>query len=196
MPIRTRKLVTTRAQQATFFVLRQADAAVGSVAYCSPGRSVDPVPASWASVLLLAVDPKHRGKGYGCLLASECMKLAEHDQAATVGLFTSELMGSARRLYEGLGFGVERELPPRHGLRYWLYRYDVQSEEDERVRRAASARVQLYLLKQEGSGATGTPAVSRAVCGGTTVRENTSQLKSNSCHFSGSNLPPFLRACL
>jgi len=129
-------LVTMRVQQATFFVLRQADTVVGSVAYCSPGRSVDPVPASWASVLLLAVDPKHRGKGYGCLLASECMKLAKHDQAA-VGLFTSELMGAARRLYEGLGFGVERELPPRHGLRYWLYRYDVQSEEDERVRKAA-----------------------------------------------------------
>ncbi len=118
-------LVAARAQQATFFVLRRDDEIVGSVAYAAPGQSADPVPAAWASVLLLAVHPAHRGCGYGRVLASACMTLAARDRAETIGLFTSELMGAARGLYEGLGFTVERELPPRHGLRYWLYRYDM-----------------------------------------------------------------------
>lgn len=118
-------LVVTRAQQASFLLLRKDNQVIGSVAYSLPGRSVDPIPTSWASVLLLAVHPKYRGKGYGRLLASECITLAKQAQAETVGLFTSELMTSAHRLYEGLGFRVEKELAPRHGLRYWLYRYDI-----------------------------------------------------------------------
>lgn len=118
-------LVAKRAQQATFFLLRSQNKVIGSVAYSTPGRSVDPIPAHWASLLLLAVHPEYRGNGYGRLLASECIMMARQDQADTIGLFTSELMTSAHRLYKGLGFQVEKKLAPRLGLQYWLYRYDI-----------------------------------------------------------------------
>lgn len=117
-------LVEMRAKQATFFVIREDDRVVASVAYCAPGRSTDPIPVEWASVLLLAVQPEYRGRGYARVLAEECIRLAERDKAATLGLFTSELMVAARRLYEGLGFRVDRELERRHGVRYWVYRRD------------------------------------------------------------------------
>jgi ribosomal protein S18 acetylase RimI-like enzyme len=118
-------LVATRAQSATFFVLRKGNKIIGSVAYAMPGRSVDPIPTSWASMLLLAVRHEYRRHGHGRLLANTCITLARKDRAETIGLFTSELMTSAHRLYEGLGFHIETELAPRHGLRYWLYRYDL-----------------------------------------------------------------------
>jgi len=122
-------LVTRRAQNATFFMLRQDDQVIGSVAYSEPGRSVDPIPAAWASVLLLAVHPEHRGNGYGRLLVSECISRAKQDKAETIGLFTSELMTPARQLYETLGFQIAQEIAPRLGLRYWLYRYDCHRDE-------------------------------------------------------------------
>lgn len=118
-------LVAKRAQHATFFLIRKDNNVIGSVAYSRPGSSVDPIPTSWSSVLLLAVHPDHQGNGFGRLLARECISLAKQDQAETVGLFTSELMTSAHRLYQSLGFKIEKELAPRLGLRYWLYRYDI-----------------------------------------------------------------------
>jgi len=118
-------LVEKRAQHATFFLIRKNNKVVASVAYGRPGSSVDPIPAPWASVLLLAVHPDYQGNGLGRLLARECISQAKQDQAETVGLFTSELMTSAHRLYQRLGFKIEKELAPRLGLRYWLYRYDI-----------------------------------------------------------------------
>ncbi len=44
------------------------------------------------------------------------------DGIATIGLFTSELMTAARRLYERLGFQQDGEISGRHGFRYWRYK--------------------------------------------------------------------------
>ncbi len=118
-------LVAKRAQHATFFVLKNDNRLIGSVAYSKPGSSMEPVTTSWASILLLAVHPEYRGNGYGRLLAKECISMASSDQAETIGLFTSELMTTAHQLYKSLGFQIDHELEPRLGLRYWLYRYDI-----------------------------------------------------------------------
>ena len=76
-------------------------------------------------MLVLAVDPAHRGRGIAKALGSACIACARHDSARVIGLFTSELMTSAQQLYESLGFRRERELPPRLGLRYWRYKLDL-----------------------------------------------------------------------
>jgi ribosomal protein S18 acetylase RimI-like enzyme len=98
----------------------------GSVVYCEPGRS-DPAvyPDGWASIRALAVDPGTRVKGIGRRLTQACIEHAGNGKARVIGLHTSEAMVVARRLYERMGFVVVSELPPRFGLRYWLYRKDL-----------------------------------------------------------------------
>ncbi|MHB1516344.1 MAG: GNAT family N-acetyltransferase [Acidiferrobacteraceae bacterium] len=116
---RSLRAVETRAERATFLVARLDSTLAGSVGYCPPGRS-DPAvfPPEWASIVLLAVAPEHRRRGVGQGLVAACLRRAQDDHATTIGLFTSELMTSARRLYEQAGFVLDVELPRRHGLRY------------------------------------------------------------------------------
>ena len=115
------------AGRAEFWVARDGCRLVGSVAYCPAGKA-DPAifPLNLAAVLLLAVAPAARGKGVGRRLAEACLARAREDGAVAVGLFTSEAMAAAQRLYEGLGFRRESELPRRHGLRYWRYKVELR----------------------------------------------------------------------
>jgi ribosomal protein S18 acetylase RimI-like enzyme len=111
------------AERATFMVACVTGELAGSVAYCPPGRSnPDIFLPDWASVLLLAVSPRYRGRGIAQQLVEACIRRARAEEAVTIGLFTSELMTTARRLYETLGFQEDGEIPRRHGLRYWRYR--------------------------------------------------------------------------
>lgn len=114
--------VAERAIVAEFLVYRLGGEVVGSVAYCSAGKS-DPsiFKPDMASVLLLAVHPQHRGKGVAKVLTTACISKARKDKAASVGLFTSELMQSAQHIYRALGFQQECELPTRHGVRYFRF---------------------------------------------------------------------------
>jgi len=114
--------ISERARVAEFLVCREAGAIVASVAYC-PAGSGDPTVfrPDMASVLLLAVHPQHRGRGLARDLTEACIAKARRDGASSIGLFTSELMESAQRLYKSLGFQLASELPPRHGVRYFLF---------------------------------------------------------------------------
>ncbi len=114
--------ISERARVAEFLVYRDSGKVVGSVAYCPPGRGNPSVfQPNMASVLLLAVHPRHRGKGLGRKLTESCIARAKQDGAATIGLFTSELMVPAQCLYKDLGFQMESELPPRYGIRYFRF---------------------------------------------------------------------------
>lgn len=42
-------------------------------------------------------------------------------------LHTSEMMGAARHIYESLGFKKLREIEPRYGKKYWLYKLELVS---------------------------------------------------------------------
>ena len=99
---------------------------MGSVGYCPAGKGKSEIfPQDWATVLVLAVAPAHRGRGIARALVSACIACARDDSAQVIGLFTSELMTDAQQLYESLGFHREHELPPRLGLRYWRYKLDL-----------------------------------------------------------------------
>jgi ribosomal protein S18 acetylase RimI-like enzyme len=74
-----------------------------------------------ALVLLLAVHPMHRGKGLARKLTEACITRAKQDGAASIGLFTSEIMVAAQHLYKDLGFQLDSELPLRHGIRYFRF---------------------------------------------------------------------------
>jgi ribosomal protein S18 acetylase RimI-like enzyme len=95
---------------------------LGSVIYCPPGKSdIGFFPREWATIRLLAVRPSGRGKGVGLALTERCIEMAKEDKAIAIGLHTSDIMPTARRLYDRLGFRQESELPAHYGVRYWLY---------------------------------------------------------------------------
>lgn len=114
--------VAERAKTATFLVCRVAGEVAGSVGYCPAGKG-DPAMfgPEMASVLLLAVHPRHRGKGLARALTAACIARARDDEAGSIALFTSELMQAAHHIYRSLGFRLESELPRRYGLRYFRY---------------------------------------------------------------------------
>jgi ribosomal protein S18 acetylase RimI-like enzyme len=61
-------------------------------------------PRQAASMRILAVHPESRGKGYGTLLAEECVRRAQVLKIATIYLYTGTFMQAARHIYEKLGF--------------------------------------------------------------------------------------------
>jgi ribosomal protein S18 acetylase RimI-like enzyme len=61
-------------------------------------------PPGVAAIRILAVPPAARGRGYGTLLARECLRRAEALGLSTIFLFTGEFMHAARHIYEKLGF--------------------------------------------------------------------------------------------
>jgi len=114
-------------------LVAEMDGAVGGfVMYYPPGQSDGVLfPREWASIRLLGVSHGMRGRGLGRDLMKECLHRAEADGAATVGLHTSELMDTARAMYERMGFAVVRELERRVGARYWLFKLDLPSSASE-----------------------------------------------------------------
>nr|WP_242032867.1 GNAT family N-acetyltransferase [Oscillatoria sp. FACHB-1406] len=117
------------AERAVFLIAMLSDELVASVAYCSSGNSLAPIPSDWASVLLLAVSPHHRRQGIARALLRVCIDRATQDKAKTIGLFTSELMTDATQLYLSVGFERDCEIPPRLGLYYWRYKLDLSALE-------------------------------------------------------------------
>jgi ribosomal protein S18 acetylase RimI-like enzyme len=61
-------------------------------------------PPEAASMRILAVHPDSRGKGYGTLLARECVRRAAALKIATIYLYTGHFLQAARHIYEKLGF--------------------------------------------------------------------------------------------
>jgi ribosomal protein S18 acetylase RimI-like enzyme len=113
---------------ARFLVVRTPRGLAGSVGYCPPGKSdVAVFEPEWASIVLLAVSPRHRRRGIGRALVRDCIRRARDERAPAIGLFTSELMTGAGELYRSLGFREDRELPPRYGVRYRRLRLELHA---------------------------------------------------------------------
>jgi GNAT superfamily N-acetyltransferase len=96
------------------------------VFYFPPGRSDGVIfPRDWASLRLLGVAHTARGRGLSRGLTEWCIGRARAQQAACIGLHTSEAMTTARGLYARMGFVVDGDLPMNFGLRYWRFRLDL-----------------------------------------------------------------------
>jgi ribosomal protein S18 acetylase RimI-like enzyme len=80
-------------------------------------------PEGVAAIRILAVVPAARGRGYGNLLARECLRQAREMQISTIFLFTGEFMHAARHIYEKLGFQRAPEFDPHPGP--LAYRLDM-----------------------------------------------------------------------
>ncbi|MFO0698148.1 MAG: GNAT family N-acetyltransferase [Nitrospira sp.] len=114
--------IDERSTSPEFLICRAEGEIVGSIAYCPAGKG-DPsiFRPDMASVLLLAVHPRHRGKGLAKTLTAECISRARKDGVASIGRFTGERMLAAQHVYRRFGFQLESELPRRYGLRYFRF---------------------------------------------------------------------------
>jgi len=79
----------------------------------------------WSYIRFVSVDPEFEGKGIGRKLTTMCIDKAKEDGEKTIALHTSEIMNNARHIYESLGFEILREIDQRLGMRYWLYKLDL-----------------------------------------------------------------------
>jgi GNAT superfamily N-acetyltransferase len=112
--------------QARIGGVREAGGLDAVVFYFPPGRSLPMFfPPQWASLRLVGVIHRARERGLTRQLLGWCIDQARQAGSPQIGLHTSEIMDTARALYERMGFVVDCDLPPMHGLRYWRYRLDL-----------------------------------------------------------------------
>lgn len=101
----------------------EADGWVVGMAFLVPsGNPTDIYEPDWCYIRMVGVHPAYAGQGIGKKLTLHCIEKAKALQEKTIALHTSEFMDAARHIYEGIGFTVLREIQPRFGKRYWLYK--------------------------------------------------------------------------
>ena len=87
---------------------------VGSVLLYPPAASAYGAAADESSAIpemrLLAVNPEMRGHGIGTALTRECVQRAQRAGAPALGLHTTDMMQTAMRMYERMGFARAPEL--------------------------------------------------------------------------------------
>lgn len=98
---------------------------IGMAFLVPSGNATEIYKAEWCIIRFLSVDPTYSGLGIGRQLTEKCIELAKSNSEQTIALHTSEMMNTARHIYERLGFTILREIDPRFGKKYWLYTLDL-----------------------------------------------------------------------
>ena len=113
-------------------VAEQDDGIVGTVLLYPPRRMqvsrTDSIEMPWPEVRLLAVAPARRGRGIGAALMQECVRRARKSGARALSLHTTDLMQTAQRMYERMGFVrfPELDFHPAPGVTVKGYRLELE----------------------------------------------------------------------
>ena len=120
-----------RVEPAEQIVAERDDTIVGTVLLYPPRRVRPPGGESmempWPEVRLLAVAPAARGQGIGAALMQECVRRARGSGTGALTLHTADLMRTAMRMYERMGFvrAPELDFHPAPGLTVKGFRLDL-----------------------------------------------------------------------
>ena len=98
---------------------------IGMAFLVPKGNPTEIYDGKWCHLRFVSVDPNHRGIGIGKKLTEICIELALKNNENIMALHTSEIMKSARHIYEKIGFKILKEIEPRLGIKYWLYIIDL-----------------------------------------------------------------------
>ena len=109
----------------TFICTTEQDQIIGMAFLVSSGHPTEIYDKDWSYIRFVSVDPDFGGQGIGKQLTEMCIELARSNKEKHIALHTSELMNNARHIYESLGFEILREIEPRLGIKYWLYKLDL-----------------------------------------------------------------------
>jgi len=107
------------------FVCEHENKIIGMAFLVPKGNPTEIFEADWSYIRMVGVHPNFGGKGIGKQLTQMCIDFAKSSDEKIIALHTSEYMNAARHIYESLGFKQIRELDPRYGRRYWIYRLDL-----------------------------------------------------------------------
>ena len=116
-------------------VAERDGAIVGTVLLYPPRRLELPqggrLEMPWPEVRLLAVAPAERGRGVGAALMQECARRVRRAGGRVLSLHTTEMMHTALRMYERMGFVRAPELgfQPMPGTTVMGFRLDLGEAE-------------------------------------------------------------------
>ena len=102
---------------------------IGMAFLVPTGNPTDIYDVNWCYLRFVSVDPAHQGKAIGITLTKLCIDRALKNNETVMALHTSEIMYGARHIYEKLGFRILKAIPPRLGIKYWLYTLDLKDYE-------------------------------------------------------------------
>jgi ribosomal protein S18 acetylase RimI-like enzyme len=112
-------------QTAAPFICTSAAKAVGMAFLMCSGNPTDIYAADCCYIRFVGVDPAFEGRGIAKTLTRSCIDYAKSSGEKIIMLHTSEMMDAARHIYESFGFIRQREIEPRYGKRYWLYKLEL-----------------------------------------------------------------------
>lgn len=98
---------------------------VGMAFLVPSGNPTEIYQEDWSYIRFVSVNPAFGGQGIGRTLTEKCIEYAKNNKERIVALHTSEMMGNAISIYEKVGFKILRELKPRLGKKYWLYKLEI-----------------------------------------------------------------------
>jgi len=107
------------------FVYEQENEIIGMAFLVRKGNPTEIFEEDWSYIRMVGVHPDFGGKGIGKMLTQMCIDFAKSSNEKVIALHTSEYMNVARHIYESLGFKQIRELEPRYGKRYWIYKLEL-----------------------------------------------------------------------
>jgi N-acetylglutamate synthase-like GNAT family acetyltransferase len=110
------------------FVCVADDKVVGMAFLIPSGNPTDLFLAEWSYVRMVGVSPDYSGKGIGKKLTQLCIDFAKKSGEKTICLHTSEVMNTARHIYESFGFSMLKAIPERYGLKYWIFKLDLATD--------------------------------------------------------------------
>ena len=117
-----KKTYSNLLQNSECVVCENDDNEIIGMAFLVPkGNPTDIYKENWCHLRFVSVNPEYRGNAIGEKLTRICIEMALKNNEETMALHTSEIMSSARHIYEKIGFGIFQEIEPSLGVKYWLY---------------------------------------------------------------------------